>query len=273
MSARAAIAVFLGLIANTAMAQSVTGTATFRERIALPPAAVFEAVLEDVSRADTMAIRVAQTRFAAFGNPPIAFTIVFDPARIDSNRTYVVRVRILLDEKLLFTTDTAIPVITRGNPTRVSILLRSTAAAPIPVDTRPLEGTHWRAIELAGIPIPAQDPRREAFLLFQAGGRVSGSDGCNRLTGTFQLTRGVLTFGQMAGTLMACVDSSGEVERAFREMLKRAASLAIAGDRLELFDATGRRVGAFVAVDPGALSLDSPPTCGDVVAARQVPRQ
>jgi putative lipoprotein len=47
-----ALATFVGLIAHTAMAQSIQGTATYRERMALPPSAVFEATLEDVSRAD-----------------------------------------------------------------------------------------------------------------------------------------------------------------------------------------------------------------------------
>jgi len=38
---------------------------------------------------------------------------------------------------------------------------------------------------VAGKPTPTQDPKREAHLQFQAGGRVSGSDGCNRMTGTY----------------------------------------------------------------------------------------
>jgi uncharacterized lipoprotein YbaY len=37
---------------KTAPETTVTGTATYRERIALPAGAVFEAILEDVSRAD-----------------------------------------------------------------------------------------------------------------------------------------------------------------------------------------------------------------------------
>ncbi len=48
----AALAIVLALIASTAMAQSIQGTATYRERMAMPPAAIFEATLEDVSRAD-----------------------------------------------------------------------------------------------------------------------------------------------------------------------------------------------------------------------------
>ncbi len=60
--ARVALAMLFGLIGHTAMAQSVQGTATYRERIALPPGAVFEATLEDVSRADAAASIIATTR-------------------------------------------------------------------------------------------------------------------------------------------------------------------------------------------------------------------
>ena len=175
------VAAVLGFIANAAIAQSVQGPATYRERIALPSGAVFEAALEDITRGDTSADTIQTT-----------------PAN--------------------------------------------------PAGGRPLEGTHWKAIELAGKPTPTQDSNREAHLLFLAGGRVSGSDGCNRITGNYQLTGDAITFGQMIGTQMACIDRAAETERAFREALKSAARLAIAGDRLELSDATGKRVAVFATV-------------------------
>jgi heat shock protein HslJ len=111
--------------------------------------------------------------------------------------------------------------------------------------TRPFEGTYWRAIELAGKTTPMQDPKREAHLQFQTGGRLSGSDGCNRLAGTYELNDDRVTFGQMAGTQMACLNPSG-TEAPFRDALKSATRLTVAGDRLELFDATGTRLAAFV---------------------------
>lgn len=116
---------------------------------------------------------------------------------------------------------------------------------------RPLEGTYWRATELVGKPTPTQDPKREAHLQFQAGGRVSGSDGCNRITGSYELNGDRVTFGQMAGTQMACLNPSG-TEQPFRAALKSAARLAIAGDRLDLFDAKGTRVASFAAGAQGA---------------------
>jgi heat shock protein HslJ len=117
---------------------------------------------------------------------------------------------------------------------------------PKPAGSKPLEGTYWKATELAGKPTPVQDAKRQAHLLFQSGGRVSGSDGCNWITGSYTLKGNVVTFGEVAGTMMACIDI-GDLDRAFRDALKRATRLTIAGDRLELADATGILVAVFTA--------------------------
>ena len=260
----AAISTFISVTAHTAMAQSIQGTATYRERMALPPTAVFEATLEDVSRADAAAETIGGTRLTSPGNPPIKFAITYDPARVLADHRYVVRARILVNDQLLFSSDTATPVITHGSPTTVSIMMRRMAAAqnpsPGPASTAPLEKTYWRASELAGKPTLAQDAQREAHLVFETGGRLSGSDGCNRITGTYQLKGDAVTFGQTAATRMACIDAAADIERAFRDAVKRAMRLTIAGDRLDLFDAAGNRVASFTAgtraaTQPNPLSL------------------
>ena len=50
----------------------------------------------------------------------------------------------------------------------------------------------------------------------------------------------------MAATQMGCLNTE-EIERAFRDALKRATRLTMAGDRLQLLDVTGKRVAAFIA--------------------------
>ena len=102
----------------------VKGTATYRERIAMPPDAVFEASLEDVSKADARAEVIGQARIERPGNPPIRFEITYDPARIISSHRYSVRARILVDGKLFFTTDQSYPVLTGGHGNEVALLLR-----------------------------------------------------------------------------------------------------------------------------------------------------
>ena len=123
-----------------------------------------------------------------------------------------------------------------------------------PAGSSSVEGTYWKAIELAGKPVPTQDPKREAHLQFQAGGHVSGSDGCNRLTGTYELNGDRVTFRQMAATQMACLNED-DVERQFRDALQSATRLTVTGDRLELFGPTGTRLAAFTAGGRAAIPL------------------
>jgi uncharacterized lipoprotein YbaY len=86
-------------------AEQVTGTATYRERIALPPDAVFEATLEDVSKADAPAEVIGRARVESPGNPPIQFEIPYDPARIDERHRYAVRARIVVAGKPFLITE------------------------------------------------------------------------------------------------------------------------------------------------------------------------
>jgi heat shock protein HslJ len=109
---------------------------------------------------------------------------------------------------------------------------------------RTLQSTYWKAVEIAGKPIPAQPGTREAHLVFQADGRISGSDGCNRMSGSYEVEEDRIAFGQTLSTRMAC-PGTGEVEQGFRAALKDASRWRITADRLELFDAGGVRLAAF----------------------------
>lgn len=95
----------------TSEAKQVKGTATYRERIALTPNAVFEAALQDVSKADGPAVVLGSVRIDKPGQVPIRFEIPYDPARIDQSQ------------------DQAYPVLTHGNGSEVHLLLRMVAAS------------------------------------------------------------------------------------------------------------------------------------------------
>jgi uncharacterized lipoprotein YbaY/heat shock protein HslJ/uncharacterized lipoprotein NlpE involved in copper resistance len=103
---------------------TVSGTATYRERIALPPGAVLEVSLHDVSRADAPAKELGSVRIENLGNPPFEFEIPYPPEAIDDRHSYAVRATIRAGGKLLFTTDTSYPVLTRGACNEVELLLR-----------------------------------------------------------------------------------------------------------------------------------------------------
>jgi uncharacterized lipoprotein YbaY/uncharacterized lipoprotein NlpE involved in copper resistance len=108
----------------------VQGTAAYRERIVLPPGAVFEATLEDYSRADAPADVLGRVRMESPGQVPIRFEIPYDLSRIQERHAYSVRGRITVDGQLWFTTDTVHPVLTRGHPGRVELVLRRVSTSP-----------------------------------------------------------------------------------------------------------------------------------------------
>jgi copper homeostasis protein (lipoprotein) len=152
MFLRMTCAVLLMLLSlGAAGAETVTGTATYMQRIALPPTAVFEASVQDVSRADAAAEVIGSVRIESPGQPPIAFAIEVDPKRIDERRRYTVRATISVDGKLLLTTDRAYPVLTQGNGREVALLLRSAGGPRPTIVGRPMGPPGARPLS----PLPA----------------------------------------------------------------------------------------------------------------------
>jgi len=108
----------------------ITGTATYRERVALAADAELEVSLLDVSRADARAEVIATVRKPNPGQVPIAFEIDYDPDKIRPDGSYVVRALLYEHGRPRFTGDQSYPVLTRGAGTTVAILMRSNSGAP-----------------------------------------------------------------------------------------------------------------------------------------------
>ena len=90
----------------------LTGTATYRERIALPPDSRLIVTISDVSLADAPSGTIAQTEVRTDGRQvPLAFSISYDSAKIVPQRRYAVSARILDGQgKLAWITDTFNPL-------------------------------------------------------------------------------------------------------------------------------------------------------------------
>jgi putative lipoprotein len=131
LAALASIAVLGGCALNGAdkgtgdpVQAEVSGTVTYRERIALPATAVITVKLVDVSRADAPAIVLGEQVIASDGRQvPFEFVIGYDPGRIEEGNTYAVQARIEDGGKLLFINDQHHAVITSGAPRRVEMTL------------------------------------------------------------------------------------------------------------------------------------------------------
>lgn len=108
----------------------ITGQAAYRERIALQPGALFEAVLADVSRADASANVIARTSRTLGGEQvPLPFELSVKQHLIKTNLRYAVRVTITgSDGRLAWTTDTAYPIDPSLNRQDLGTLLMVRAA-------------------------------------------------------------------------------------------------------------------------------------------------
>ena len=101
-------------------------------------------------------------------------------------------------------------------------------------------GTRWRLVALGDEPVRAAEAARAAHLVLAAeGGRLSGSDGCNRMVGGYALDGARLSFAGIGTTRMACAEGMEEAA-AFTRALAATAGHRFAGDVLELLDASGR---------------------------------
>jgi putative lipoprotein len=102
----------------------VTGTVTYRQRIALAPDAVLEVKLLDVSRADAPSETIASQEIQLEGRQvPISFEVQYDPTHIDPNNRYTIQARILAGGQLHFISQQAYPVLTHGNPSNLEVIV------------------------------------------------------------------------------------------------------------------------------------------------------
>ncbi len=128
---------------------AVSGTVTYRERIALTPGASLVVELRDVSLADAAAPLIARWTIGNPGQVPIEFNVAYSREDINSRSTYAIQARIIeADGRLAFINDTAYNMITRGNTDHVDMVLVLVQPPPDQVE----EGVDWR--KWVEVPVP-----------------------------------------------------------------------------------------------------------------------
>jgi putative lipoprotein len=252
----AAVAVSAVVFATPARADDVIrGVATYRERLMLPPQAVFEARLEDVSRADAPS-RVLGRSQVSGANSPIRFEIPYLPEMISARSRYSVSARITVDGELWFVNDTRIGVFSdaasapAGGVREVSVaLVRVTRPSAPAVSTDALLNVRWMLTRLGAVDVTSRKGTHEPYMtLASPPGRLEGFSGCNRLFGAYTLDGAKLTFGPGIGmTRMACSGRGvTELESGFAQALQATARWRVDGGVLELLDETGAVLARFV---------------------------
>jgi len=111
----------------------------------------------------------------------------------------------------------------------LTLILAAMLATPALAQSARLAGSEWRPTEIDGVEI-AEDTK--IFIDFGAEGRVQGSGGCNRFTGSYEVDGDKITFGPLAATKMLCPDPIQKDEDRLFATLARVTSFA--RDRADL---------------------------------------
>ena len=104
-------------------------------------------------------------------------------------------------------------------------------------DAQQLAGSEWTPTEIAGAP---QEEDFDVFVQFGSENRLSGSGGCNRLTGTFQIAGEALSIGPLAMTRRLCPPPLMDRERRFVAALEAAQTYSRQETVLTLSGSDGR---------------------------------
>lgn len=187
----------------------VVGTATYRERIALPPDAVFVAVLERDLRGSRQV--VTEVRRTLGGKQvPLDFSLPYSVEPSPTAR-YEVRAEIRGKDGVLFLTPEPRPV-RLGTKDRISLMLVRASTSVV--------GVTWTLTWLEGKTVSAS--QGSPTLTLADDGTLRGFGGVNQFGGTYHWAAPQIQIDPGATTLMAGPPEAMETEAAYLRMLPLA---------------------------------------------------
>ncbi|MDX3810382.1 YbaY family lipoprotein [Bosea thiooxidans] len=199
-----------------AASRTLRGTVSYRERMALPPGAVVEVKLLDVSLADAPARSIAETR--VYGRRiPARWILRFDSRQIEPGRSYALQARIFDGDRLLFTT-TERHTVLGGGQDDTALWVQRVAGQSQPVAPASSPVGSWRLSSLGRSQVPVSIA---TTMEIAADGKVSGRGGCNGFSGSATIEGGAIRFSRMVSTMMACAPDVMSQERGFLEGLNK----------------------------------------------------
>ena len=229
----------------------ITGVALSRERVVLPPEAVFEATLLDVSDPDAPPVVLGRQRREPAGNPPYALRIPYPTVRFLPKGRYEVRAAVSFEGRLLLATALRHPVPQNAAYRHVDVQLQRLPRQAATVEAGvPLALTYWRLTEVEGDAVPrfVEGMSQPHLMLQPDETRVTGLGGCNRFLADYALEGARLRFGRVVSGITLCLPESAMEERFFTA-LAAVESFHQQGTQLLLRDAKGKMLLRFDATE------------------------
>lgn len=109
----------------------------------------------------------------------------------------------------------------------------SCAQGPI-APAQPLLETVWQLVSVNAVAVQETVLGRPAHIRLRKGGRLTGSTGCNRLQGGWQVAADTLSLTRIASSRALCRDAMAQQEQALIDALRNASQYRQVGHQLEL---------------------------------------
>ncbi len=210
----------------------VSGSVTYRQRIALAPDAVVIVGVDDVSRADAPAVRIAEVMVPADGRQvPIPFELPIDQSKVEAGSTYHLVAEIHVGTVRLFRNTTAMAIDPAATASGIEIVVDQVGDAAAGGG---IYGGTWNLIEIGGRALEDGSVRVPSISFDSTESRYTGNGGCNGYGGGFTLTGDSLSLGNAMSTLMACDDAVMKLEGEFHAALRSVTSFRLEGGELVL---------------------------------------
>ncbi|WP_169711830.1 META domain-containing protein [Henriciella litoralis] len=202
---------------------TVSGSLSYRQRIALPQDAVATISVFPAGPADAALSPVDEQSFDLNGRQvPIPFEVTL---REDASKgPFSLRAKVSTKGgELLWTTDTVMTFEADGAAQDFG-LVELVPAGRARVDIADLTGKEWMVAMLDGAPVLSTS---RVTVSFDADGRISGQASCNAYTGSYKVNKSALYVGPLALTRKACVGPLMEQERTFMALLESVSDMSL----------------------------------------------
>jgi putative lipoprotein len=207
----------------------LTGTISYREKIALPSGSEVTAQIRDITSGQSQVI--AETKITTQGeNVPVSFTINYNPMKISEERNYDIYATIAVDGQTKWVNVDYTPFLEGGvSKTSVDLMLVF-AESSSQISAPDLAGKVFRAAYFNGAEVLSD---ADYTLSFNSGAMVAQI--CNTMSGNFTINSGVIS-SSLITTEKFCTNPSGimQVEDAFKSMMGSGANLDFSNDTLTL---------------------------------------
>jgi len=211
---------------------AVSGTVVFRERIGLTSESRLQVALNDVSLSASPAPVIANSIIDNPGQSPIAFSIEYDPDRIDEKHSYSISAKVLDRGQLILESDSISPAITLNAPADVTVFTVRVSQNKMNLPDASIVDTEWLLSTVNGRQVQRRERGRDIqFTLDSTNNTVSGFGGCNQFRGGYRLQGSKLDFADLAITAMAC-ETGGDVESLFLKALGELEQVRVEGRTL-----------------------------------------